>query len=71
MPAKPSTHHIPDEGVRFAPGAPGSVIHAAGAVQVLKDPAGDYEVMGCRPATEYAGDTPLLRVDLRRIDRQP
>jgi len=71
MPARLSTHHVPDEGIRFTPGETVSVIHAAGSVQILKDPAGDYEVMGCRPATEYAGDTPLLRVDLRRIDRQP
>jgi hypothetical protein len=30
------------------------------------DPDGGYEVLNCRPATEYAGDVPLLRVDLKK-----
>ena len=50
--AKFSTHHILDEGVRFAPGEVVSLIHAAGRVQIVHDPRGEYEVTGCRPATE-------------------
>src|SRR3954470_3032099 len=29
-------------------------------------PQGTYEVMSCRPATEYGSDPPLLRVGLRK-----
>jgi hypothetical protein len=70
MAAKFSTHHIPDDGVRFAPGDVVRLVHTAGRVQVVKDPDGEYEVMGCRPATEYA-DSALLRVDLKKPDRHP
>jgi hypothetical protein len=34
--------------------------------RIVVDPEGRYEVMNCRPATEYAGDVPLLRVDLKK-----
>ena len=70
MAAKFSTHHIRDEGVRFAPGDVVSLIHAAGRVQIIHDPNGEYEVTGCRPATEYA-DSALLRVDLKKPERRP
>jgi hypothetical protein len=70
MAAKFSTHHIPDEGVQFVPGDVVSLVHAAGRVQIIKDPAGEYEVTGCRPATEYA-DSALLRVDLKKPERRP
>ena len=70
MAAKFSTHHIPDEGVRFAPGDVVSLVHAAGRVQIIHDPNGEYEATGCRPATEYA-DSALLRVDLKKPDREP
>ncbi len=69
MPARLSTHHIPDEGIRFTPGETVHVDQSSSQVLIIQDPAGAYEVLGCRPATEYAGSTPLLRVDLRRIDR--
>ena len=46
------------------------LVHAAGRVQIVKDSDGEYEVMGCRPATEYA-DSALLRVDLKKPDRHP
>jgi hypothetical protein len=69
MASKFSTHHIPDQGVRFAPGETVHVDRALAQVQIVKDPDGDYEVMGCRPATEFKGGTPLLRVDLKRIER--
>jgi hypothetical protein len=69
MAAKFLTHHIPDEGVQFVPGDVVSLVHAAGRVQILKDPAGEYEVTGCRPATEYT-DSALLRVDLKKPERR-
>ena len=47
------------------------MVRAAGRVQIVKDPDGDYEVVGCRPATEFRKAPPLLRGDLRRIDRHP
>jgi hypothetical protein len=68
--AKFSTHHIPDEGVRFAPGEVVSLIHAAGRVQIIHDPTGEYIVTGCRAATEYA-DSALLRVDVKKPERRP
>ena len=48
------------------PGEPIRVDHSSGQIQLVKDPAGDYEVVTCRPATEYGGDPPLLRVGLRK-----
>jgi hypothetical protein len=51
------TYHIPDDGTRFAPGEVVRVDHSSGQVQLITDPAGDYEVMACRQATEY-GDGP-------------
>ena len=60
------THLIPDDGTRYAPGETVHVDHSSGRVQIVKDPAGAYEVMNCRPATEYADETPLLRVGLRK-----
>ena len=59
-------HHIPDDGTRYVPGEPIRVDHSSGQIQLVKDPAGDYEVVTCRPATEYGGDPPLLRVGLRK-----
>jgi len=44
---------------------------SSGQLQILKDPQGSYEVMGCRPATEYGGDPPLLKVDLRKREVTP
>jgi hypothetical protein len=69
MAIKFSTHHIPDKGVRFAPGDIVHLDRSSPQVQIIPDPHGDHEVMGCRPATEFKGDNPLLRVDLKRIDR--
>ena len=68
--AKFSTHHIPDDGVRFAPGDVVSLVHAAGRVQIIHDPHGEYVVTGCRPATEYHASA-LLRVDLKKPERRP
>jgi len=69
MPVRLSTHHVPDTGIRFTPGDLVRLDPSPGHVSLIKDPDGDYEVMGCRPATEFREDPPLLRVDLRRIDR--
>jgi hypothetical protein len=60
------THLIPDDGTRYAPGEIVRVDQSSGRIQIVKDPAGPYEVVHCRQATEYAGDIPLLRVDLRK-----
>ena len=60
------THLIPDDGTRYAPGETVRVDHSSGRVQIVKDPAGAYEIMNCRQATEYADEIPLLRVGLRK-----
>jgi hypothetical protein len=60
------THLISDDGTRYAPGEIVRVDQSSGRIQIVADPEGDYEVMNCRQATEYAGDTPLLRVDLKK-----
>ena len=60
------THHIPDDGTRYAAGETVRVDQSSGQVRIIKDPAGNYEVVGCRPATEYGGDPPPLRVGLRK-----
>jgi hypothetical protein len=59
------------DGTRYTPGETVRVDHSSGQVQIVKDPEGDYEVMGCRKATEYGGDPPLLRVDLRKREAPP
>ena len=64
------THHIPDEGTWYAPGDVVRVDHSSGQVRIIKDPEDTYEVMSCRPATEYGDDPPLLRVDLRKRRRE-
>jgi hypothetical protein len=62
------THHVPDEGVRYAPGDAVRIDQSSpsGRVDLIKDSEGDYEVVNCRPATEYTGGPPLLRIDLRK-----
>jgi hypothetical protein len=62
------THHVPDEGVRYAPGDLVRIDQSSssGRIDLIKDPDGEYEVMNSRPATEYTGGPPLLRIDLRR-----
>jgi hypothetical protein len=56
---------------RYAPGETIRIDHSSGQIQLVKDPLGDYEVVNCRPATEYRGDPPLLRVGLRKRDAPP
>ena len=65
------THHIPDDGIRYAPGETVRIDHSSGRVEIIKDPAGAYEVMSCRPATEYGGHPPLLRIGLRKRETAP
>ena len=60
------THHVRDDGTRYVPGETVRIDHSSGRIQLVKDPQGTYEIMSCRPATEYGGDPPLLRVDLRK-----
>jgi hypothetical protein len=63
-----STHHIPDEGIWYAPGETVRVDQSSGQAQIVKDPHGDHDVHGCRQATEYTDGVPLLRIDLRKRD---
>ena len=58
------THHIPDDGIRYAPGETVRIDHSSGRIQIVKDPASAYEVISCRPATEYGSHPPLLRIGL-------
>ena len=60
------TYLIPDDGTRYPPGEFVRVDQSTGQIQVVADPGGGYEVMNCRPATEYGADPPLLRVDLKK-----
>ena len=60
-----STHHVPDEGIWYTPGETVRLDQSQRQVQIVKDPAGEYEVYSCRQATEYAGSQ-LLRVGLRK-----
>ena len=69
MAAKFSTHYIPDEGMRFKPGDIVSLVHGAQQVQIANDPNGEYEVMGCRLATEYADSALRFRGFSRQILR--
>jgi hypothetical protein len=62
------THLIPDDGTRYARGATVRLDESSGTLRIVVDPEGSYEVMSCRPATEYADATPLLRVDLKKRD---
>jgi hypothetical protein len=66
-----STHHVPDEGTWYTPGETVRVDRSSAQVQIVKDPAGDYEVHSCRQATEYTGGAPLLRVGLKRGNHEP
>lgn len=61
-----STHHVPDRGVRYEPGETVRLHESRSGVEIIKDPNGEYEVHSCRPATEYTGSPPLLRVGLRK-----
>ena len=65
------THLIPDDGTRYASGDIVRVDQSTGRIQIVADPEGNYEVMNCRQATEYAGDTPLLRVNIRKREAPP
>jgi hypothetical protein len=60
------THHIPDDGTRYAPGEIVHVDQSSGQVAIIKDADGDYEILSCRSATEYGADPPLLRIGLRK-----
>lgn len=60
------THHIPDDGTRYALGEIVRVDQSSGRIEIVKDPAGDYEILSCRAATEYPGNPPLLRIGLRK-----
>jgi hypothetical protein len=62
-------HLIPDDGTRYVPEERVRVDHSTGQIRVIKDPNGEYEVVSCRPATEYGGDPPLLRIGLRKYVR--
>jgi hypothetical protein len=65
------THLIPDDGTRYATGEVVRIDQSSGRIQIVVDPAGNYEVVNCRQATEYGADPPLLRVDLRKREAPP
>jgi hypothetical protein len=64
-----STHHVPDVGIWYVPGETVRLTEGRSGIEIVKDPAGEYEVHSCRRATEYTGDPALLRVGLRREAR--
>ena len=65
------THHVPDDGTRYAPGETVHVDHSSGRIRVIKDPTGGYEILNCRQATEYGSTPPLLRLGLHRLEFTP
>jgi hypothetical protein len=64
------THLIPDDGTRYAQGDVVRVDQSSGQIRIVVDPQGTYEILNCRPATEYT-DAPLLRVDLKKREAPP
>jgi hypothetical protein len=65
------TYHIPDDGTRYAPGEVVHLDQSSGRIQIIQDPEGAFEVMSCRPATEYGSNPPLLRIGLRKREALP
>ena len=65
------TYHIPDDGTHYAPGEVVRLDQSSGHIRIVKDPEGAFEVMSCRPATEYGSDPPLLRIGLRKREAAP
>jgi hypothetical protein len=61
-----STYYVPDQGIWYTPGETVRLDETRSSIQIVKDPAGEYEVHSCRQATEYTGGPALLRVGLRR-----
>ena len=61
-----STYHVPDVGIWYTPGETVRLDETRSSIEIVKDPAGEYEVHSCRRATEYTGAPALLRVGLRR-----
>jgi hypothetical protein len=60
------THHIPDDGTWYGPGEIVHIDRSSGQIAIIKDAGGDYEILSCRPATEYGKNPPLLRIGLRK-----
>ena len=58
---------VPDEGVPYLRGEVVRVDDSSGHVRIIRDPNGDHEVVGSRPAAPIVGAPPMLRVTLRRI----
>lgn len=61
-----STYHVQDKGIWYTPGETVRLDESRHAVEIVKDPLGEYQVHSCRRATEYTGTPSLLRVGLRR-----
>lgn len=55
---------IPDDGMWYADGETVRVHRVVGGVHVVPDPYGDYEVRGCRHASDCPGDRGMLSVQL-------
>jgi len=60
------THHIPDDGTPYTPGEIVRIDQSSGRITLIKDVAVTTKSLTCRPATEYPGNPPWLRVGLRK-----
>ncbi len=58
--------YVPDDGTRYIAGDVVRVDQSSRQARIVKDEDGDYEVIECRRAPELGGDSPMLRVNLRR-----
>ena len=58
--------YVPDDGIVYLPGELVRVDRSLRQARIVKDEDGDHEVIECRRAPELGGDSPMLRVNLRR-----
>ena len=58
--------YVLDDGTRYIAGDVVRVDQSSRQARVVKDEDGDHEVIECRRAPELGGDSPMLRVNLRR-----
>ena len=58
--------YVADRDVPCLPGTPVRVDQSSTQIRIVEDPDGEYEIVGCRRATELDADPPMLRVNLRR-----
>ncbi len=63
--------YVPDDGTRYIAGDVVRVDESPAQAQIVKDEDGDHKVIECRRAPELGGDSPMLRVNLRRRPPAP